>query len=97
MTLENYIAQHALAIPDKVAVVCGTDSITYAQLWKQIMARAHQLKEQGVMPHRPYVFKASQTIDFIISYCAVHHAGAIAVPLEQGVTDTFPDFPCILT
>ena len=89
MTLENYIAQHALAIPDKVAVVCGTDSITYAQLWKQIMARAHQLKEQGVMPHRPYVFKASQTIDFIISYCAVHHAGAIAVPLEQGVTDTY--------
>lgn len=89
MTLENYIAQHALSMAHKVAVECAGNSITYAQLWEQIQLRAENLKAQGVEPHRPYVFRASQNIDFIISYCAVHHAGAIAVPLEQGATDAY--------
>lgn len=83
MTLEGSIFHHSQTVPDKIAAVCGNRSITYGELWKGIVARAEKLKDEGVSPNRPYVFRATQDIDFVITYCAIHHIGAIAVPLEQ--------------
>ena len=34
MNLEDYLHQNARCYPDKVAVVCGDKSLTYAQLWQ---------------------------------------------------------------
>ena len=82
MTLEESIYRHSLDTPDKVAVVCGDDSITYSALWSRIVARADSLTAEGLESHRPYVFRASQNIEFVITYCAVHYLKAIAVPLE---------------
>lgn len=87
MTLEQSIHHHSIATPDKVAAVCGNDSITYLQLWNAIVQRAEELKSKGVLPDRPYVFRSTQDIDFVVTYCAVHYVGAIAVPLEQKATD----------
>lgn len=87
MTLERSIHHHAEVTPDKIAAVCGSDTITYSQLWAGILERADNLRSKGAAPNRPYVFRASQDIDFIITYCAVHHIGAIAVPLENKATD----------
>lgn len=89
MTLEQSIYHHSVADPEKVAAVCGKDSVTYSQLWDRIIKRAEELKSEGVLPNRPYVFRASQDIDFVVTYCAVHHIGAIAVPMEQKVTDEY--------
>lgn len=52
MTLEQSIYHHSIATPDKVAAVCGTDSITYSQLWSSIAKRAEELKSEGVLPNR---------------------------------------------
>lgn len=89
MTLEQSIYHHSVADPEKVAAVCGKESVTYSQLWDRIIKRAEELKSEGVLPNRPYVFRASQNIDFVVTYCAVHHIGAIAVPMEQKVTDEY--------
>ena len=90
MTLEESILHYALTTPKKTAVVCGKDSITYSGLWAAILFRAGCLREEGLEPSRPYVYRASQDIDFIITYCAVHQVGAIAVPLEaQAPQDRF--------
>lgn len=89
MTLEQSIYHHSVADPEKVAAVCGKESVTYSQLWDGIIKRAEELKSEGVLPNRPYVFRASQDIDFVVTYCAVHHIGAIAVPMEQKVTDEY--------
>ena len=89
MTLEQSIYHHSIATPDKVAAVCGTDSITYFQLWSSITKRAEELKSEGVLPNRPYVFRSTQDIGFVVTYCAVHHIGAIAVPMEQKATDEY--------
>lgn len=86
MTQEQFVQRHAQATPDKVAAVCAGRQITYAQLWAAIEKKAAQLKEEGLKPCRPYVFRATQDIDFLITYCAIHHAGAIAVPLEHQAT-----------
>jgi len=84
MTLEESIRKHAEATPDKIAAVCGEDRITYSSLWEGIVRRAEEL---ALTPHRPYVFRASQDIDFLKTYCAVHYAKAIAVPLEHAVSE----------
>ena len=83
MTLEECIERHAGKTPDKVAVVCGRRSITYGELWKGITSRAEELSSGGLLPRRPYVFRNTQDIDFVLTYCAVHYLGAVAVPLES--------------
>lgn len=87
MSLERRIRQHAINSPDKPAVVCGNDSMTYAQLWDAIQKRAAELKDAGLEAHRPYVFRATQDIDFLVTYCAVHFLEAVAVPLEHMATE----------
>lgn len=87
MTLEESLRKHAELTPDKTAVVCGNKSVSYSQLWESILNRADQLSHSGLEKHRPYVFRASQDVDFLATYCAVHLLQAIAVPLEHGVSD----------
>lgn len=83
MTLEQSIQHFSQTTPDKVAVVCGDSQITYAALWHSITECADRLKAEGLEPDRPYVFRATQDINFLILYCAIHYCQAIAVPLEQ--------------
>ena len=87
MTLEQSIYKHSVDMPDKAAAICGNESMTYSQLWNGIVGRAEELKAKGVRKNRPYVFRSTQDIDFVVTYCAVHYIGAIAVPLEQKATE----------
>jgi len=83
MNLEDYLHQNARCYPDKVAVVCGDTTLTYAQLWQEVARRA-----QAFHPHEVVCFRSSQDIDFLVTYMAVHLAGGVAVPLEHGMPDT---------
>ena len=77
MTLEESIKHFAGLTPEKAAVICGGQTLTYAELWERIQKRARQLcLKEG----RPYVFVATQDADFIVTYCAVHLCGAVCVP-----------------
>lgn len=86
-TLEESIRDFASSQPDRTAAVCGNDSISYSALWDRIVERAEDLRASGLKPRRPYVFRASQDIDFLVTYCAVHYLKAIAVPLEHAATE----------
>ena len=83
MNLEDYLHQNARCYPDKVAVVCGDTTLTYAQLWQEVTRRA-----QDFHPHEVVCFRSSQDIDFLVTYMAIHLAGGVAVPLEHGMPDT---------
>lgn len=87
LTLEQSIKHFAQATPDKIAVVCGDKSVSYEQLWASIEQRSSKLVAEGVRANRPYVFRATQNIDFLVTYCAIHNIGAIAVPLEAQAPD----------
>ena len=82
MNLEDYLHQNARCYPDKVAVVCGDTTLTYAQLWQEVARRA-----QDFHPHEVVCFRSSQDIDFLVTYMAVHLAGGVAAPLEHGMPD----------
>lgn len=81
MTLEDYLFQDAQLYPDKTAVVCGGKTVTYARLWQLVRERAQAIKQ----PRNTLVFfLATQDIDFLVTYFAIHLAGCVAAPLEAG-------------
>ena len=78
MTLEDYLRQDAQRYPGKVAAVCDGRQMTYSELYAAVCDRAQTLPRGQVI-----AFRSSQSIDFLITYFAIHLAGSIAAPLEH--------------
>lgn len=83
MKLFEYLKDNAKQYPDKVAAICGNDKITYSQLFERASAKSAEYA-----PRQIVVFRASQTIDFLVNYFAIHIADAVAVPLENDAPDS---------
>lgn len=81
-TLEDYIKGYSESIPDKIAMICGDSRITYGQLWNCVWER--KLRFDSIT-NNIIILRASQSIDFLIDYFAVHLAGKIIVPLEKDI------------
>lgn len=83
-TLEDKLKRNAEQHSDKIAVVTAGATFTYGQLYERVKERAATLKHcRG----KAIVFRNQQSVDFLVDYFAIHLAGAIAVPLEQGAPD----------
>lgn len=87
MTLNDYIIKYADDTPQQLAIITPTEQITYRDLADAIIAKAAELQQQGLREQRAYVYRASQDIAFIITYCAIHYCNAVAVPVEAGQPD----------
>ena len=85
MPLEGHIEQYANLTPDKAAVICEGRTLSYSLLWQSIQEKASRLKAEGLREGEPYVFVTTQDEHFVVTYCAVHLCGAIAVPLEASM------------
>ena len=85
MILEDYIEQHARLHPHKTAIVCGEEKCSYAELWDRVSQRMEELKhiDRGQI----CCLRAVTSIDFLISYFALHQVGGVAVPLEKSLPD----------
>lgn len=81
----DYLYQHAEERPEKIAVVAGGASASYRRLAGLTRGYASYLKEKGLLKGDVVVVKASQTLDFVVAYLAVHTAGGVAVPVEKNV------------
>ena len=62
MKLEDYLRRHAEETPDRVAVICGDETVSYATLYQRAEARAATLPHGEVV-----VFRCSQTIEFLVT------------------------------
>lgn len=88
MFLEDYLKRNAENLSDKVAVKCGSEQLTYQQLYGAVVERAGQLQEKyGNVSSRIVAFRASQSIDFLVEYFAIHLSHHVAMPLEKGMSD----------
>lgn len=87
MTIEGYLQQNASLYPDKIAIICQGDEVTYGRLWKLVEEKAKVLK--GLYrPHQVAAIRTTQSLDFLVTYFALHVAGIVALPLEQDIPDT---------
>ncbi len=85
MRLEDYLRLHAERQPEKTAVVCGDEQYSYARLYRCVREHAATLT---AAPGTAIVFRATQSINFLIDYLGSHEAGCVAVPLESDTPDT---------
>lgn len=84
MRLEDYLRQDAKKWPDKVAVICGNHQCTYAELDQQVDERAKTLHaERGQI----VCLRAKCSIDYLITYFALHRLGAIVAPMERDMPE----------
>src|ERR1700754_3205300 len=74
------LAEHAIdAVPDRVALICGDDQLTYAQLEDKANRLAHYLMDQGVKKADKVGLYCRNRIEIVIAMLAIVKAGAILV------------------
>ena len=83
LSIEQHIDRHAQNAPERVAMALNGEKLTYAELSQRTMLRAQHY--QG-MQRKGVVLRARCDADFLISYFAVHVAGAVAVLLPAVAT-----------
>ena len=84
MTIEDYLQRNASLYPDKIAVICRGEEVTYSRLWQLVEGKAMLLREQ-YQPHHVAAIRTSQSIDFLVTYFALHVAKAVALPVEHDI------------
>ena len=74
------LAEHAIdAVPDRVAIICGDEQLTYAQLEEKANRLAHYLIDQGVQKDDKVGLYCRNRIEIVIAMLGIVKAGAILV------------------
>ena len=81
--VHEQIEQQAMKTPDDIAVVCGSESLTYRELNEQANQLAWHLKSLGVGPDVRVGISIRREAQLIVAIQAVLKAGGAYVPLDQ--------------
>jgi 3-oxocholest-4-en-26-oate---CoA ligase len=74
------LAEHTIdAVPDRVALICGDEQLTYAQLEEKANRLAHYLLDQGVKKDDKVGLYCRNSIEIVIAMLGIVKAGAILV------------------
>jgi amino acid adenylation domain-containing protein len=76
----------SVAAPDRVAVICGDQRITYAELSRRSNRLANALRRLGVGPDRLVGICLERSADMVVAMLGVLKAGGAYVPMD-------PHFP----
>ena len=74
------LAEHAIdAVPDRIALICGNEAITYAELEEKANRFAHYLIDHGVKKDDKVGLYCRNRIEIVIAMLGTIKAGAILV------------------
>ncbi|OBA84428.1 acyl-CoA synthetase [Mycobacterium sp. 1164966.3] len=74
------LAEHAIdAVPDRVALICGDEKLTYAQLEEKANRLAHYLIDQGVQQDDKVGLYCRNRNEIVVAMLGIVKAGAILV------------------
>ncbi|GFG54372.1 acyl-CoA synthetase [Mycolicibacterium agri] len=74
------LAEHAIdAVPDRVALICGDEQLTYGQLEEKANRLAHYLLDQGVEKDDKVGLYCRNRTEIVIAMLGIVKAGAILV------------------
>ena len=82
MKLASFLATHARATPDKDAVICGDERLTFAQLDDSTDRLSNGLRSLGVGIGDRVAIQLQNTVEFVRAFLAVTKAGGISVPVN---------------
>lgn len=81
------LTAHALRHPERVAIRCGDDAMTYAELRAASDRAAGTLHEAGVGPGDVVAVALPNSIDFVVSVFAAWRLDAVPFPLAAHLPD----------
>jgi amino acid adenylation domain-containing protein len=84
MLIQDFLQNGAASRPNKVALVCGDQRFTYAQLENLANALANVLREQGVRRGDRVGIYLNNTAENVVAIFAVLKADAAFVPVNRG-------------
>ena len=85
MILEDYLERNARLYLQKTAIVYGELRCTYKELCARVKERADLLDMQKCQT--PVCLRAECSIDYLVTYFAIHLAGGVAAPLEKDIPE----------
>ncbi len=77
MQLEAFLENSARRFPDKTALVCADQRLTYAQIEQQCNRLAHGLLAQGVQRGDRVAVYLENSVEAVLSIFAILKAGAV--------------------
>jgi amino acid adenylation domain-containing protein len=80
----DWVELQARATPEKVAIMCGSEQLTFRELWTRSKWLAGRLRDLGVKPGDLVALCLNRTIDLVVAPFASWLAGAAYVPLDPG-------------
>jgi amino acid adenylation domain-containing protein/FkbM family methyltransferase len=81
-TIHELFEAQAARTPERVAVTCEGDSLTYAELNERANRVANRLRALGVGPETPVALLLERSLDLVVAVLAVLKAGGGYVPLD---------------
>ena len=81
--LLGYIAGHAIATPDKIALVEGDNRISYSMLASNIENAAASLQSLGLKEGDRILLLAQKELEFVYLYFAAHLLGIVNVVVDS--------------
>ncbi|MEU6235807.1 amino acid adenylation domain-containing protein [Kitasatospora sp. NPDC047058] len=81
-TLPELFAAQAARTPDATAVVCGTDTLSYAQLDTAANRLARHLVARGAGPERLVALAVPRSVETLVAVLAVLKSGAAYLPVD---------------
>ena len=81
MILEDYLKQ-------QTAVVCGMEACSYAELYERAKLRSAEFSDRR---GKVVLIRTTQTLDFLVTYFAIHMAHAVAAPMEKNMPEQLFD------
>jgi long-chain acyl-CoA synthetase len=76
------LGQRATRHPERVALLCGDQRVTFGDLWDRVVAAACYLSDCGVRSGDRVVLAGPSVPAFAYGYFATHLLGAVAVPMD---------------
>jgi benzoate-CoA ligase len=85
---EHFLGKAALARHgSRTALICGTQTLSYADLAAQVARSANALRALGVSPGDRVLLLMRDTPEFAAAWLGAVHAGAVAVALNTKLTE----------
>ena len=77
MKFASFLAAHARNTPDKDAVICGPERLTFRELDESTDRLANALREHGVAVGDRVAIQLHNTVEFVRAFMAATKAGTV--------------------
>jgi acyl-CoA synthetase (AMP-forming)/AMP-acid ligase II len=86
MLIYDMLQATADRLPNKPALICDEEALTYGELQRRVLSLAYHLQQLGVRKGDRVALLFPNCIEMALSYYACAAVGAIAVPLNNRLT-----------